>query len=262
MNKKIIYTIGYTLFQKGTMIDVDALFRTLLSYDVQYLIDVRSVPYSKQYPQCNADCMKMVGKNYHVPYANMPEIGAKANSSQEVFSKASDIFFEDIFPIAKSNRPEKTELQSFEEIVDFRKFRHDEHFVDGLKRIENAYDQNFTLCLMCSEGKPMDCHRYFLISKALEQKYGEWLEVRHIVKNSDGDIDTVSNHELEKQLRDTILKKDIVRKMKVTEQPMFGTSILDNYYGDNQEEKINDFCDRYWNLMHGWKRYNNIEAND
>ena len=34
--------------------------------------------------------------------------------------------------------------------------------------------------------------------------------------------------------------------------------ILDNYFGDTQEDKICDFCDRYWNLIHGWKKYNDI----
>ena len=31
-----------------------------------------------------------------------------------------------------------------------------------------------------------------------------------------------------------------------------------------KQEKINDFCDRYWNLLHGWKRfnYNNTENYD
>ena len=126
----------------------------------------------------------------------MPEIGAKADSQQEVFSKASDIFFElEVFPIAKSYRPEKTELAGSDEIVDFNKFRHDEHFTSGLKRIEDAYDKDFTLCLMCSEKKPMDCHRYFLISKALEQRFGEWLEVRHITERPDGSIGCISNAE-------------------------------------------------------------------
>lgn len=259
MNKKIIYTVGYTLFQKGVSIDVDALFQILRTFGVQYLIDVRSVPYSKQYPQCNANNIKAIGRNYQIQYANMQELGAKPKSNQDVFSKASDIFFEDIFPIAKSNRPEKTVLQSYEEIVDFEKFRHDEHFVDGLTRIEHAYNQNYTLCIMCSESKPIECHRYFLISKALEEKYGEWLEVKHIVRGANGQIETLTNRRLEQLLKETILKKDIVRKMNVTEQPMFGTCVLDSYYGDTQEQKINDFCNRYWNLMHGWKMNYNEE---
>lgn len=251
MNKKYIYTVGYTLFQKGNIIDINHLFDTLKEYDVNFLIDVRSVPFSKQYPQCNAENMKIAGKELGIPYMNMPEIGAKANSQQEVFSKASDIFFEqEVFPIAKSYRPEKTELLSSDEIVDFNKFRHDEYFISGLKRIEDAYDKNYTLCLMCSEKKPMDCHRYFLISKALEQRYGDWLEIRHIIEKADGRIGYISNSDLDKQLEIFVCEKKKVLNM------IFKKEILDNYFGGTEQEKLYDFCDRYWNLLHGWKKFN------
>ena len=139
-----------------------------------------------------------------------------------------------------------------DEIVDFRKFRHDEHFVSGLKRIEDAYGKNYTLCLMCSEKKPMSCHRYFLISKALEQKYGDWLEVRHIVEKSDGSIGYISNCDLDKELEICVCGKTHVLSS------MFKDEILDNFFGNTEKEKIYDFCDRYWNLLHGWKRYNNL----
>ena len=231
MNKKYIYTVGYTLFQKGNTIDIEYLFDTLRKYDINFLVDVRSVPFSRQYPQCNADNMKIAGKNLGIPYMNMPEIGAKANSQQDVFSKASDIFFEqEVFPIAKSYRPEKTELLDSEEIVDFNKFRHDEYFISGLKRIEDAYDKNFTLCLMCSEKKPMDCHRYFLISKALEHRFGDWLGVRHIVENTDGGIGYISNYDLDKQLEEFVCEK------RHALSPMFRDDILDNYFGGTEQE--------------------------
>lgn len=253
MNKKYIYTVGYTLFQQGNTIDVEKLFNKLKEFNIDFLVDVRSVPFSKQYPQCNADNMKVTGKRLGIPYMNMPEIGAKANSQQEVFSKAADIFFEhEFFPIAKSYRPEKTELQDFEEIVDFRKFRCDEYFISGLKRIEDAYNKDFALCLMCSEKKPMDCHRYFLISKALEQRFGDWLEVRHIIEKADGSIGYISNCDLDKQLEEFVCERKHVLS------PMFKDAILDKYIGETELERLNDFCDRYWNLLHGWKRFNYI----
>ena len=124
MNKKYIYTIGYTLFQKGNTIDLDGLFKTLCKLKVDFLIDVRSIPFSKQYRECNADNMKIAGKKFDLPYMSIPELGAKASCEQDVFSKASDVFFEEeVFPIAKSNRPEKTELLASDEIVDFWRTR-------------------------------------------------------------------------------------------------------------------------------------------
>ena len=123
MDKKVIYTLGYTLFQNGVFFDIEKMFRVLKEYGVTCLVDVRSIPFSKQYPQCNSDNLKIAGKSFGVPYMHMPEVGAKASPMQDVFSKASDVFFDDIFPISKSNRPEKNELYKDEEIVDFRKFR-------------------------------------------------------------------------------------------------------------------------------------------
>lgn len=255
-DKKYIYTVGYTLFQQNETIDIGNLFDTLKKYGIDFLIDVRSVPSSRHYPQCNADNLKIAGKNSGVEYMSMLELGAKAGDQQDVFSMASDIFFEkEVFPIAKSYRPEKTELHGSDEIVDFRKFRHDDLFAGGLKRIEDAYGKGFTLCLMCSEKNPMDCHRYFLISKALEQRFGDWLEVRHIIGKTDGSMGYISNRELDKQVEEFVCEKRQVLR------PMFKDDVLKNYFGTNEQEKINDFCDRYWNLLHGWKRFGDNNEN-
>jgi hypothetical protein len=239
------------------------MFKTLKEYGVTHLVDVRTVPYSKQYPQCNADSLKMAGKHFGVVYIHIPELGAKASPQQDVFSKSSEIFFDNIFPISKSNRPENTELYANDEIVDFRKFRKDEYFSDGIKRIEQAYDKNFTLAIMCSEKKPVDCHRYFFVSKSIEQKYGDWIGVEHIAQGSNRDLETISNENLNKQLSEIVLNKTEIKKLDILTKDLFIQSkIIDNYFGNTEHEKINDFCDRYWNLMHGWRKYTNNNNNN
>ena len=59
MDKKVIYTLGYTLFQKGAFFDIEKMFRVLKEHGITCLIDVRSIPFSKQYPQCNSDNLKI-----------------------------------------------------------------------------------------------------------------------------------------------------------------------------------------------------------
>ncbi len=260
MDKQKIYTIGYTLFGNRIGIDLDQMFETLQKYGVSYLVDIRSIPFSKQYPQCNSNSLKLTGARFSIPYIHVPELGAKASPMQDVFSKASDIFFDDIFPIAASKRPEKTELTANDEIVDFHKFRNDDYFLQGLKRIENAYDKNFTLALMCSEKEPINCHRYFLVSRKVEEMFGDWIEVEHILKNKKGEIISVSNCELDKELSEIIFKREEIKKLNLLEKDLFtGEARIDNYLGKDYQEKTKDFCDRYWNLMHGWKKanYNN-----
>lgn len=253
MKKLKLYTLGYTLFQNGNMIDIEKMLNTLKDFKVSHLVDVRSVPYSKQFPQCNADNLKLASKHFSISYGHMPELGAKASPMQDVFSKASDIFFEDIFPISKSNRPEKTELFDYEEIVDFQKFRNDEYFSEGIKRIEKAYENQFTIALMCSEKRPVDCHRFFFVSKKIEEKFGDWIEVLHITKNKNGEIETVSNENINTELSEVIFNKTEIKKLDVLNSSFFESAKIENYFGNTLQDKKNDFCDRYWNLLHGWK---------
>lgn len=253
MKKNIIYTIGYTLCREKEVnrIDVNMLFDCMKKIGVQFLIDVRTVTFSKIYQECNPHNMKEQGKQYGVKYMSIPELGAK-KSNQEVFSKAKDIFFEDIFPIAKNNRPEKEILNAFDEIVDFTKIYHDKEFNSGLERIKKACYKGYTLCLMCTEKDPMDCHRFFLISYALEQRWGNLLEIRHITGIGNNNITTINNQRLKQQLEEYVRSKP--KFANIGQVSLFSGCALEKYNGVTLQDKLDDFCNRYLNILHGWKK--------
>lgn len=254
MEKMKLFTLGYTMFQNEKGINVDKMFKYLINKNVTHLLDVRSQPYSKQFPECNYNNLKANSKNYLISYAHIPEFGAKASLNQNVFTRASEIFKDDIFPIPKSNRPDRIELNGDEEIVDFEKLRSDKYFIDGIHRIKNAYEMNFTIALMCSEKRPLDCHRFFLISKKINEFFGDLIEIFHLSIDRNNEIFMKTHKEVENELSIEVQSKNEIKELNVFQFPMEGGSPkIEKYLGQTRDEKINDFCDRYWNLMHGWK---------
>jgi hypothetical protein len=55
-------------------------------------------------------------------------------------------------------------------------------FQKGVERLLNALAQRFTVCLLCSESNPEDCHRSKLIGVALS---AAGVDVVHLCKNGE-----------------------------------------------------------------------------
>ncbi len=209
MNRKEIYTIGHSIHQ------LDYFLELLLTYKVNCLIDVRSIAASTYNPQYNKEPLSNFLNNNNVKYIHLPkEFGARHTDPQ---------------------------LLDEEGKVDFDKVRNSENFKNGIKRLTQGIDKGFIIALMCSEAEPFDCHRFSMISFALE-KYG--FEVKHILK----DKTIKRNVQLENQL----LKK---YDKKIPKPTMFDPDVtLDNQlmvayklrnkdiafspYSDVSEEKI------------------------
>jgi len=50
---------------------------------------------------------------------------------------------------------------------DYEKIRASEDFAASLERVVHGHEQGFSLCLVCAEKNPTDCHRARLIGPAL-----------------------------------------------------------------------------------------------
>lgn len=164
METPTIYTVGHSTHQ------INYFLELLKLYSINCLIDVRSIAASSYNPQYNKEPLSNFLKGNEVTYLHFAsEFGARHTDS---------------------------ELLDNEGKVDFEKVRKSWNFKNGVERLWSGIEKGFTIALMCSESDPFDCHRFSMISIALEN---DGFSVVHILK----DKTTKSN----KQLEDQLLKK-------------------------------------------------------
>lgn len=111
----------------------------LRSANVEFLIDVRSVPYSKFQPDFTRERLQHLARG-SVRY----------------------VFMGDLL----GGRPDDLECYT-DGHVDYVKTRAKDFFKRGIARLLDAYSQDLTVCLLCSEAQPSQCHRTKLIGVAL-----------------------------------------------------------------------------------------------
>lgn len=166
--RQIIYTIGHSTHAPEHFLEL------LKAYGVNCIIDVRSVAASAYNPQYNKEPLSNFLKNNKVKYLHFAE---------EFGARHAD-----------------PDLLDDEGKVDFEKVRKSWNFKNGVEKLEQEIDKGETIALMCSESEPFDCHRFSMISIALEK---DGFEVKHILK----DKTLKSNEQLESELLKKYAKK-------------------------------------------------------
>lgn len=148
MVKKPLYTIGH-----GSRKSEDFL-ALLKEFGIEYLIDVRSQPYSKFNPQYNQNELKFFLERNGIKYVFMGDtIGG---------------------------RPKDTSCYDSEGKVDYEAVKTKDFFINGIERLKTAYNKDINVVIMCSESKPCECHRSKLIGKVLNS---ENIILKHIDEN-------------------------------------------------------------------------------
>jgi len=139
-----IYTIGY-----GNR-SIEAFIRLLRQYEIQFLIDVRSRPYSQFNAKFSKDALERQLKEASIRYVFMGDtLGGRPNDS--------------------------TCYQDGN--VAYAKVREKPFFQSGIERIHTVWEKQLRVALMCSEIKPQECHRSKLIGRTLTE---QGIDVRHI----------------------------------------------------------------------------------
>jgi uncharacterized protein (DUF488 family) len=168
MDTSTIYTVGHSTHPLNYFLEL------LKAYSVNCLIDVRSLAASAYNPQYNKEPLSNFLNHNDITYLHFAnEFGA---------------------------RQTEPELLDEDGRVDFEKVRKSWNFKSGVERVWAGIEKGFVIALMCSESDPFDCHRFSMVSIALER---EGFKVMHILK----DKSTKTNRQLEEQLLKKYEKK-------------------------------------------------------
>lgn len=129
-----LYSIGHG--NKG----VDKLIDELKAFEINYLIDVRSKPFSKFNPQFNQSSLKIDLMHHQIKYVFLGDQlgGLPEDETCYVDGKA-----------------------------DYNRIKEREFFQSGLKRLITASKKGIRVAIMCSETRPEQCHRSKLIGQEL-----------------------------------------------------------------------------------------------
>lgn len=148
--KQPILTIGYGLRPLGDVVQL------LHRYGVQYVGDVRSVPYSGRRPEFSRDALERTLREQQIRY----------------------VFLGDTL----GGRPDDPACYDEQGHVDYDRCRGSTAFDAGIDRVVTAYREGHPLALLCSESRPEDCHRSKLLAEMLVERS---VPVMHVDENGE-----------------------------------------------------------------------------
>lgn len=141
-----LYSIGHGQKPFGEFV------QELMSFGIEFLVDVRSFPFSKWAPQFNRGTIECLLAGSAIRYAYMGD--------------------------SIGGRPSDDECYDSEGFIDYRKMAAMPQFVGGLNRLVKANAQRRKVAVMCSESNPSECHRSKLIGRELY--FGRGIAMSHI----------------------------------------------------------------------------------
>jgi len=140
-----IYTIGY-----GNR-SIEEFVGLLQQYNIKFLADIRSQPYSRYNPDFSKDALEKRLKQASIRY----------------------IFMGDTL----GGRPRDDTSYQEDGRVDYEKVAEKDFYQKGISYLHTAWNKQLCIVLMCSEAKPQACHRSKLIGKTLGKQN---INVAHI----------------------------------------------------------------------------------
>lgn len=148
MKESTVYSIGH-----GNK-KIEDFIEELKSFNIQFLLDIRSKPFSKWNPQFNQESLKNEIEKNGITY----------------------VFVGDVL----GGLPEDRSCYNHEGKVVYDIIKEKEFFKKGLERLIKAHQKRIRIAIMCSESRPEECHRSKLIGQELLKKE---IPIKHIISN-------------------------------------------------------------------------------
>lgn len=130
-----LYTIGHST------IKVEDFINLLKKFHIDYLLDVRSIPYSKYAEQFNREKLDRELTTARINYRFM---GTYFGARQ----KDINLYHKDGY-------------------LDFDKVRSSKEFIKRVDSVISGLEKN-NIVLMCTEKDPFDCHRAIMVGRAFD----------------------------------------------------------------------------------------------
>lgn len=141
----MIYSIGH-----GNK-DIKQFLDELSSFEVKFLIDVRTRPYSRFWPHFDREHLQLKLQQDAIRYIFLGEKLGGLPNDPKCYSDGK---------------------------VDYDLLKSNDAFLEGIERLINAHKQNLKVAVMCSESDPEQCHRSKAIGAVLEE---EGISMTHII---------------------------------------------------------------------------------
>ena len=133
MTQAQIFSIGHSNHS------IDKFLSLLESSKINMVVDVRSAPFSRMFPQFNQETLKKSLSDNSIGYLFLgDQIGGRSNDPDDYMD--GQVLY---MALAKK-----------------------EAFKTGMERLKEG-STKYRIALMCSEKEPLDCHRTLLVSQAL-----------------------------------------------------------------------------------------------
>jgi uncharacterized protein (DUF488 family) len=145
LSRPVVWTVGHSNHR------FDDFAQLVLGHRIEFLVDVRSYPYSRYAPHFNRDELDAGLTRLGVRYLFLGEdLGGRPTREEHYDTEGHALY------------GPMSEEASFRMAVD--------RLIDGAHR--------YRIALVCSEGDPHDCHRRLLVGKILSDR---GVELRHIL---------------------------------------------------------------------------------